>query len=288
MPTEISKIAPGWCVCYFLRLQKLSYKEGTVGTTKLTRKEILAEDPVHEAIVRFVEFFGTNSKKIGIAAVIIVLLALGIYGGLQYLDRKELQAQERLMKGIDFFHGQIAADATDNPYSKGSIPTFRSEPERYKAAAKEFSAIVEGQSFGKIPIVARYYLGISQLRTGQKQEAIRNLESVSSNSKERTLGFLAKKVLATEYFASGNHKGAREILDSLIKDPQCQLPKGDLSLQLSRVLVAEGKRDEAMKVLRDASSQGAAFSALQQQLATELDKLQKSPVAGSNPQPARP
>ena len=40
--------------------------------------------------------------------------------------------------------------------------------------------------------------------------------------------------------------------------------------------------------LRDASSQGAAFSAYQQQLATELDQLQKEPAAGANPQPARP
>ncbi|MDM7994804.1 MAG: tetratricopeptide repeat protein [Acidobacteriota bacterium] len=254
-----------------------------MGTTKLTRKEILAEDPVHEAIVQFIEFFRANSKKIGIAVVVIVLLALGIYGGLQYLDRRETQAQERLAKGMDFFHAPLSPDATDDPYAKGATPTFKGEQEKFKAAAKEFSAIVEGQSFGKVPVIARYYLGLSQLRLGEKQEAIRNLEMVSSNSKERTLGFLAKKVLATEHFNSGNHKGAGEILQSLIRDPQCQLPKGELSLQLSRVLVAQGKREEAIKVLRDASSQGAAFSSLQQKLATELDALQRKPVGGANP-----
>jgi predicted negative regulator of RcsB-dependent stress response len=285
---EISKIAPGWWVCYFFRLQKLRSKEGTVGTTKLTRKEILAEDPVHEAIIQLIEFFGANSKKIIIAVVIVLLLALGIYGGLQYLDRMEVKAQETLGKGIEFFHAQVAADATDNPYGKGSSATFRNDLAKYKAAAKEFSSIIDGHSFGKINVVARYYLGLSQLQMGQKQEAIRNLESVSSNSKERTLGYLAKRILATEYLNSGNHKGAREILDSLIKDPKCQLPKEDLSLQLSKALVAQGKRDEAIKVLRDASSQGAAFSVYQQQVTAELAKLQKTPVAGSNPQPARP
>jgi predicted negative regulator of RcsB-dependent stress response len=271
-----------------LRLQKLRSKEGTVGTTKLTRKEILAEDPVHEAIIQLLEFFGANGKKIGVAAVIVLLLALGVYGGLQYLDRMEAKAQETLGKGIDFFHAPVTADATDDPYAKGSVPTFRSDLAKYKAAAKEFSAIVDGRSFGKITVVARYYLGLSQLQIGQKQEAIRNLESVSSDSKERTLGYLAKRVLATEYLNSGNHKGAREILDSLIKDPKCQLPKEDLSLQLSKVLVAQGKRDEAIKVLRDASSQGAAFGVYQQQVTAELAKLQKAPVAGSNPQPAIP
>ena len=259
-----------------------------MGTTKLTRKEILAEDPVHEAIVQFIEFFRSNGKQIGISAVIIVLVAFAIYGGLQYLDSMEAQAQEMLGKGMEFFHAQVAADATDDPYSKGQSPTFRSDSAKYQAAAKEFSSILEKHNFGKIPVIARYYLGLSQLRMGQEKEAIRNLELVSSNSKERTLGYLAKKILATEYLNSGNYKGAREILDSLIKDPQCQLPKEDLSLQLSRVLVAQGKRDEAIKVLRDASSQGAAFSAIKQQLATELDKLQKASVAGSNPQSVHP
>lgn len=259
-----------------------------MGTTKLTRKEILAEDPVHEALIRIIEFFRTNGKMIGIAVAIVVILALGIYSGIQYLGRMELKAQATLGKGIDFFHGEVAADATDNPYSKGSTPTFRSDTDKYKAAAREFSSIVEGHNFGKITVVARYYLGLSQLRMGQNQEAIRNLELVSSNSKERTLGHLAKKVLAAEYMNAGNPKGARELLESLIKDPQCQLPKEDLSLQLSKVLAAQGKRDEAIKVLKDATSQGAAFSVYQQQVATELAKLQKSPAAGSGQPPVGP
>ena len=259
-----------------------------MGTTKLTRKEILAEDPVHEAIIQIIEFFRTNGKMVGVVVAIALVLALGIYGGIQYLGNQELKAQETLGKGIDFFHAEVAADATNNPYSKGLTPTFPSDLAKYKAAAKEFSSIVDGHNFGKITVVARYYLGISQLQMGQKQEAIRNLEQVSSSSKERTLGYLAKRILAAEHMNSGNYKGAREILESLIKDPQCQLPKEDLSLQLSKVLVAQGKRDEAIKVLRDASSQGTAFSSYQQQVATELAKLQKSPAAATNPQPARP
>lgn len=254
-----------------------------MGTTKLTRKEILAEDPVHEAIVRFIEFLRTNSKKISIAVVVIVLLALGIYGGLQYLGRKDAQAQERLSRGMDFFHAALSPDAADDPYGKGATPVFKNDQDKYKAAAKEFSSIVEGQSFGKIPVIARYYLGLSQLRLGEKQQAMRNLEMVSNNSKERTLGFLAKKVLAAEHLNSGNYKGAGEILQSMIRDPQCQLPKGELSLQLSRVLMAQGKREEAIKVLRDAGSQGAAFSSIQQRLATELDKLQRQSAGGANP-----
>ena len=68
---------------------------------------------------------------------------------------------------------------------------------------------------------------------------------------------------------------AKEVLEGMLKDPQCSLPKQDLSIELAHVLVALGKRDEAIKALRDASSQGTAFGMLQQQVAAELDKLQR-------------
>jgi predicted negative regulator of RcsB-dependent stress response len=256
---------------------------GLVGTTKLTRKEILAEDPVHAAIIQLIEFFKTSGKKIGILAVAVVLLAVGIYGGLQYLDARQARAQQQLWKGMSYFHAEIAADASDDPYAKGPVPTFRSDAAKYQAAVKEFSSIVSGFGYSKIAVVARYYLALSQLQLGQKKEAIQNLETTASNSRERTIGFLAKRVLATEYLNSGNYRGAREILEGMIRDPQYDLPKEDLNIDLSKALVAQGKRDEAIKVLRDAGAQGQQFSLLKQRLMMELDKLQKTPQVGSQP-----
>jgi predicted negative regulator of RcsB-dependent stress response len=252
-----------------------------VGTTKLTRKEITSEDPVHEKILQLIEFFRLNSAKVGIAAAAIIIVVIGIFGGLQYLNRREAKAQEQLGKGMEFFHAAIAPDATDNPYSKGTTPIFRSDSAKYQAAAKEFTSIVSGYSYGEVSIISRYYLGLSQLQLGQKEEAVKNLESVASNSKNRTVGFLAKKVLAGHYQNSGNLKGAREILEGMIRDPQCDLVKEDLSIQLSRVLLSQGKRDEAIKVLREANSQSPAFGTFKQQLVAELDKLQNAPGTGA-------
>jgi predicted negative regulator of RcsB-dependent stress response len=254
-----------------------------VGTTKLTRKEILAEDPVHESIMRLVEFFQQNGKKVAVAAAVVVLLAVGIYGGMQYLDYRQTKAQEELGRGMAFFHGQVEPDASEDPYAKGPNPVFRTDVAKYQAAAKEFSSVVSGFGYSKVSVVARYYLGLTQLELGQKKEAIQNLETVGNNSRDRTVGYLAKKVLATEYLATGNYLEAKALLEGMIRDPQCDLPKEDLSMDLSKVLVAQGKRDEAIKVLRDASAQGAQFSLLKQRLMTELDKLQKAAKTGSQP-----
>ncbi len=265
-----------------------SGKEGTVGTTKLTRKEILSDDPVHEAILRLIDFFKVNGNKVGIAVAVIVLLSAGIYGAVYYLGTRDNQAQEQLAKGMDFFHAEIAPDAKDDPYGKGPSPTFRSESAKYQAAAKQFSSIASGWGYAKASIVARYYLALCQLQLGQKKEAIQNLESVANNSRDRVVGFLAKRALATNYFNDGNYTGAQGILESMIKDPQCDLPKQDLSIQLAQALVAQGKRDQAIKILNDASSQGPEFGVFKQKLVAELDKLQKAPKTGLEAQPARP
>ena len=259
-----------------------------MGTTKLTRKEILAEDPVHEAIMQFIEFFRVNGTKIGVAAAAVVVLAFGVYSGRQYLDSRNIQAQEQLGKGMDFFHAEVAPDATDDPYGKGLTPTFRSDTAKYQAAANEFAAVASRQGYAKMSIVARYYLGLAQLQLGQKKEAIENLESVANNSRDRDVSYLAKKVLATEYSNSGNYRGAQGILEGMIKDPRCDLQKEDLSMQLSQVLVAQGKRDQAISVLREVSSQGPVFSIFRQKLVAELERLQKAPKAGSQSQPAHP
>lgn len=249
-----------------------------MGTTKLTRKEILAEDPIHGAMIQLVELFQVHGKKIGIAAVAVVLLGVAIYGGFQYLEHRHAQAQATLWKGMSFYHAEIAPDASDDPYAKGPAPTFRNEAARYQAAAKEFSSVASGFGNSQVSVIARYYLALTQLQLGQKQEAYQNLENVAGNSRARTVGNLAKRVLATEYLNTGNHQRAKEILEGMIRDPKCDLPKEDLTIDLARVLVAQGKRDEAIKVLQDASAQGAEFSLLKQRVAVELDKLQKAPT----------
>jgi predicted negative regulator of RcsB-dependent stress response len=259
-----------------------------VGTTKLTRKEIIAEDPVHEALVWIVEFFRVNSKMIGIALGAAVVLGLGIYAGLRYLDNRELLAQEDLAKGLAFFHGQVSSEAKDDPYSAGPVPTFSSDTAKYQAAAKEFSAVISRQGYAKISIIARYYLGLSQLELGQAKEAVQNLETVAGNSRNRTVGFLAKKVLATYYYNSGNYREAGGILDAMIKDPQCNLPKDDLSLRLARVLVAQGKREEAIRVLTEANTQNLASGTFKQQITEELAKLQATAKPNPEAQPSRP
>jgi predicted negative regulator of RcsB-dependent stress response len=245
-----------------------------VSTTKLTRKEIAA-DPIHDALIHSVEFLRSNARIILMSAAGLAVLLLGIYFGLRYLDSRDRGAQQELAKGIDFYHAMVdAANAKDDPFAAGPQPAFRSEEARYRAASAIFSSL--SSRSGKIGVLARYYLGLCQKQLGQKDEAIKSLEGVANNTADRTVGYLAKKVLATYYVETGDAKKGQEMLQAMLKDTQCTLPKEDLQVDLSRAYMAQGKRAEAIKVLQEAQ-EGGGGGMLQSLVFQEMNRIQGNP-----------
>ena len=66
-----------------------------MGTTKLTKKEILSEDPVRETILNMIEFLRVNRKWIGIGVAAFIVVGLGAFFGIDYLDTREIEACAR-------------------------------------------------------------------------------------------------------------------------------------------------------------------------------------------------
>jgi len=254
-----------------------------VGTTKLTRKEIRSVDPVRETIVRLVGFFQVNSGKIGIAVIVIIALALGFWAFSRYMDSRAAAAGAMLGRGMVFFSATVSPEAEDDPFAKGDTPFFKSDEDKYQAAAKEFSAAAGSFGAGEAGKSAKYYLGLTQLRLGNNEEALKNLESVAFGSGSRTVAFLAKQALANHHADSGNAEGAEDLLRGMIKDPKCNLPKEELGMQLARILAAGGKTDEAIKVLREASESSQIFGSYNQLLLTEIEKLQAAAPSDETP-----
>ena len=259
-----------------------------MGTTKLTRKEILSDDPVRENIIRLLELFQANRAKIGAAVIVVIVIAVGFWAWSRYLDSRAEVAGAILGKGMAFFSASVSLDAEDDPYAKGETPSFKSDEDKYRAAEKEFSAAIDSFGAGESGKTARYYLGLTQLKLGKEEEAKKNLESVAFGSGTRTVGFLAKKALADYHANSGNVKGAEDLLNGMIKDAKCDLPKEDLGMQLANILVAGGKKDEAIKVLREVSEASPIFGEYNRLLLAEIEKLQKDVPAGNMPNAEEP
>ena len=244
-----------------------------MGTTKLTRKEISA-DPIHDALISTVDFLREHAGAIGLACAGFLLVVLGAYFGLRYLDTRDTGAQLELAKGMDYYHAQVdPVNAKDDPFASGPMPVFRSEEAKFRAASTIFSSLASRYGTSKTGVMARYYLGLCQKQLGQKSEAVAALEAVGNNTSDRTVGFLAKKVLASYYVESGDAKKGLDILQTMLKDPQCDLPREDLLIDVSRTYMAMGKREEALKTLEEAQASGAG-GMLQSQVFQELSHIQ--------------
>jgi len=140
-PTIILRSPPA-CVIFFVCLKSLILiKEGVVGTTKLTRKEILSDDPIRERIIRLFGLFQINRAKIGAAVLVVIVLAIGFWAWSFYLDSRADAAGAMLGRGMTFFIANVSPDADENdPFAAGDTPRFISDEAKYQAAAKEFSA----------------------------------------------------------------------------------------------------------------------------------------------------
>jgi predicted negative regulator of RcsB-dependent stress response len=247
-----------------------------VGTTKLTRKEISA-DPIHDALIHTVETLRAHAQIIALGVAAAVLILLGVYFGLRYLDSRDVRDQQELAKGMDYYHGIVdAAKAKDDPYASGLTPVFRSEEAKFRAASASFNSIASRHGSSKFRVIARYYLGLCQDGLGQKNEAVATLDAVANNTADRTVGFLANKVLAAHYLREGNTQKAQDILQNMLKNPQCDLPRVDLLIDMSRVYMAQGKRADALKTLEEAQIAGAG-GMLQSLVFQELSRIQGTP-----------
>lgn len=252
-----------------------------MGTTKLTRKEIAA-DPIHDALIRSVEILHTHAKTITLVTIGVLSVAVFIYLGLGYLESRDNTAQQELAKGMDFYHAAVDPSAKSDPYASGPYPVFPSEEAKFRAASTVFSSLVSRFGSSKMGVVARYYLALCQKQLGQKDEAIASLKAIENNTVDRTVGYLAKKVLANYYVEIGDSKKGVEILQAMLSDPQSDLPKQDLRIDLSRAYMAQGNRAEALKVLQQAQEEGSGGS-LQSLVFQELNRLQSS--SGNERQP---
>jgi len=254
-----------------------------VGTTKLTRKEILAEDPVHGSMVMLVEFFRTHTKVISVVASAVIILIIGIYWGRSFLRDRELQAQEVLARGMDYYHAQVDPAATEELDAYSSKTEFKSDELKYQAVIEVLEPAVSGFGYSKVAPMARYYLGLAKIKLGKTEDGIRDLERVSEDSSDRAMSHLAKNVLARVYVEKGDPEGAKKIIEAALNDTAYELPKEELRIQLARILTGEGKYEEALGVLEAGIAEASSLSPLRQKLLEEQEKAQKELQLEQNP-----
>lgn len=219
---------------------------------KLTRKELKTDHFVEE-VGHGVEYVSSHKSllvKAGIAAAVVLAVAIGAYA---YLQSQKSSRMDLLNKAY-LIHNTPAGPAQDG----GPKPPYATEAERDLAASKAFSEVVTKYGSSDEGYIARYFIGTIDAKDAKWSEAERNLQDVANNAPSETAS-LAKFALAQVYAAQSKTAEAEKLLREIMDKPTEFVSKDQATLTLGRLLM-KSKPDEAKKLLEPLRTASPAVS----------------------------
>jgi predicted negative regulator of RcsB-dependent stress response len=133
------------------------------------------------------------------------------------------------------------------PTIQGASPTFPTQQVKEEAAVKAFTDMKKNYSGSDQAKIAEYYLGAIHSDQGNLAEAERSFQEVAQNG-DAKYASLAKLSLAQIYFAEGKLDQAQKVLQDLTAHPTIFVSADQASIALARGLMAT-KPAEARKIL---------------------------------------
>lgn len=170
---------------------------------------------VEEALSRSEQFIEKNSKVITIAVLVVVVAVLGYLGITRYfLDPREKEAQKQLFQAERYFEQDSLSKALNGD---GNNPGFLD--------------IIADYSLTKTANLARYYAGVSYLRLGDYNEAIKQLDKFKGRDNVVAAMALTAKAdammeLGQTVKAAGVYESAASKYDNELTAPMALMKAG--------------------------------------------------------------
>ena len=204
-----------------------------------TRRQ-LKEDKFADAAKDTVTWATHHQKLVTLASTaLLVAAALGI-GGWALLQWREQKASLALGSALRTYQRPLRpAGAPPNP----EFPSFASAAERAKTARGEFQAVADQYSYTRSGKMARYYVGLTAMESGDNATAERELKAIA-DSGNKDLAPLGKFALASLYRSQKRAAEAIQLYRQLIDHPSASVPKTTAQLELAS-LYEEKQPDEA-------------------------------------------
>jgi predicted negative regulator of RcsB-dependent stress response len=180
-----------------------------------------------------------HRSTIIVAAIAAIIVIGGILGGWYYLNAQDEKASLDLSQAVRTMDTPLRPAGTPE---QPDFPTFTSAKERAQAAQKQFQAIIDKYPHTRTADMARYFVGVTAVSTGDNAGAERNFKEMASRG-NRQVASLAKDALANLYANTNRIKEAVPLYQELINKPTDSVSKTTAQLQL-----AEAYQDNNMPV----------------------------------------
>ena len=184
-----------------------------------------------------------HQKFVTLVTTVLLMSADAGAGGWAFLQWREQKASFDLGSALRTYQRPLRAPgAAANP----DFPSFASAAERAQAARAEFLAVADHYSYTRSGKMARYYVGLAAMQSGDTAGAERELKAIA-DSGNQDLAPLGKFALAALYRSQKRDADAIQLYRQLIDNPSDSVPKATAQLELAS-LYEEKQPAEAGKL----------------------------------------
>lgn len=227
-------------------------------------REHLKSDPLAQGLGQTVDYVKVHRQqtiRIAAAALVVLLLAGGIWGYMKYTHG---QREAALNEALRAQNGQIGQ--AQNEY----IKAYPTQAAKDADVNRLLAGVVSKYSGSDEAAIAEFLMGTSAADKGNLPEAEKHLKNVA-DSGPKDYASQAKLSLAQVYVTENKMGEAESLLKNLQANPTVMVSKEQATVALARI-VALKNPTEARKLLEPLQSERAAVSRVALTAISELPR----------------
>jgi tetratricopeptide (TPR) repeat protein len=255
---------------------------------KMTKQELRAPDAFQLYGAEASDWLMKRSQYIGAAVAVLIVGGLVHY----FSNRNEEKASKQLGYALQVLDRPVIATTENLQAPPGGEPPFKSDKEKDEAIVKSLGDFRAANKGTEAAVTAALPMGKAQYRLGDFDGAAASFtEFTKEANKKDPLMASAYEGLGYAHEAKGQLDQALAAFQEMSKVDSGEFLQGMGQYHQARVLVAQGKKDEAAQLLADlkaAQANTAAGRQATERLAVLAAQGVKVPEPKTPPPPAAP
>jgi tetratricopeptide (TPR) repeat protein len=226
---------------------------------KRIKKEKLKEDELVLAVNAVRDFYEQQSHQIGIALVVVAVIAAAVFGVYEIRHRSGSRSEQMLAEAMVALNARVVPATA--PGANGDIPaaaqfgatgTFATDEARLQAALPKLKAAAEAYPDTQAGITARYHYAGALSALGQYNEALKQYDDVQQRAgKDSLYGRMAELGKAETQMHAGQVDTAITTWQQLAAQNSSDLPQDAILMQLAHAYEQKGNMADAKKAFTE-------------------------------------
>ncbi|HVZ19609.1 MAG TPA: tetratricopeptide repeat protein [Vicinamibacterales bacterium] len=228
---------------------------------KRIKKEKLKEDELVIAVNAVRDFYEQRSHHIGLAVVVIAVIAAGAFGVYELRHRSTARSEQLLADAMVALNARVVPATESAGPDAGNLPaaaqfgatgTFATEEAKLHAALPKLKAAADAYPDSPAGITARYHYAGALASLGQYADALKQYDEVEQKAGKETLyGRMAELGKADTELHAGQVDTAITTWKQLAAQNSADLPQDAILMQLARAYEQKGNTADAKKTFNE-------------------------------------